>query len=549
MKKTLSLQKLLLISVTSIFCIATIIQGFYLYRTVSNEISENVIQTYSNSIDIYAQSLNGYFDSIERLSSTIKVSDAVESALSTNTTDDFYKQHLANEILTDYLRNLSFSFEGIAGILLLTDNREVYNYANSFGFYEMSRISNQTLLSNLSLENTSGYIGSIANDVVPNSYIENLFMYYEKVYHKEKIIYTLCILVDSNIFSEIVGNNGKVIITSSDKRVYPLLENYDENGYIQKSAVLSNNWKVSNLIPINNINESSANVASKLFFGFILTLVPILIMVIFIVRYFKKHMDKLVKRMSSHRNYKDIVVVTSYIDEINILNTEFDSMCHDMDKLFHEVISEQKEKDRAKYKLLQSQINPHFLYNTLDAINWMALDIEAFSISEMTSNLANLFRYGLNQGNELSDIKNELLHVQAYTEIQKYRFDNRFSFTKDIDETILHLKTINIILQPLVENCLMHAFRSDSDHIDIKIEAFILNQKTVEIIISDNGKGADYNFLNDYLDSPSTTTKGYGVKNIHERIRLYFSNEYGISYLESTIGTKVSVKIPYIKNL
>lgn len=213
---------------------------------------------------------------------------------------------------------------------------------------------------------------------------------------------------------------------------------------------------------------------------------------------------------------------------------------------------EQQLKRRAELRALQAQINPHFLYNTLDSIRWKAESAGAEDISQMTTALATLFRIGLSRGRELILLEQELQHVESYLQIQKLRYGDRLNYTIDLaqDPALLKLYTVKLILQPLVENAIYHGVKESEREGMITITGR-KTENRVELCVTDNGSGIPPERLKmlqaDLARGLSVSGEGYGIFNVNERIRLYFGAEYGLR-LESTYGcgTRAVLSLPCI---
>jgi two-component system sensor histidine kinase YesM len=213
--------------------------------------------------------------------------------------------------------------------------------------------------------------------------------------------------------------------------------------------------------------------------------------------------------------------------------------------LLREVESEQERKREAQFKVLQQQINPHFLYNTLESINALASLNGQKEISRMTINLGKLLRISINGGYEVK-VKDEIRHVKSYLEIQKIRYDNRFSYEVEIDDVLENQPVLKLILQPLVENILIHAF--DQDHSGrIKIRGTISNGHG-QFFIEDNGKGMNNSVLLNLNRPESEIPKregGHGIRNVQERLGLYYGKKYGLMICSSeNKGTTIRISFP-----
>ena len=239
----------------------------------------------------------------------------------------------------------------------------------------------------------------------------------------------------------------------------------------------------------------------------------------------------------------EVNLQNEYKDEIGSLIEGFQKMVMRIRRLIQEVYIEKLIQKEYEMRALQQQINPHFLYNTLSMINFKALEVGENDISKITLALSSFYRTSLNKGKNTCTIKDEINNMKAYMDIQLMMHDYLFDFECEVDENILSCETLNLILQPIVENSIKHGI----DLLDgsrrglIKVYAS-LNDGVVYIMIEDNGVGMDQETMALML---SQNSKGYGMKNVHERIQLYYGQEYGL-HIESVInqGTIITVKIP-----
>ncbi|MED4229081.1 histidine kinase [Neobacillus cucumis] len=193
-----------------------------------------------------------------------------------------------------------------------------------------------------------------------------------------------------------------------------------------------------------------------------------------------------------------------------------------------------KEKE-AELLALQSHINPHFLYNTLNTIFWMAEKLKAKQISKIAINLSKIFKLTLNDGNHITSVKNEMEQVKSYLDIQNIRFDHKIDYTFTIDPEIMEERMIKLMLQPIVENSVYHGLEHQESG-TIMIEGKKQDDGLLFKIL-DTGNGFDMNEVD-------ISNKGYALKNINERLKLYYGKEYGLK-IESEIGkgTTVYLKI------
>ena len=207
-------------------------------------------------------------------------------------------------------------------------------------------------------------------------------------------------------------------------------------------------------------------------------------------------------------------------------------------------------KKEAELNALQQQINPHFLYNTLETIYWMAMSKDEKEIGEMVTALGNFFRKSINKGIEYVTVAEEVKNVQYYVYLQKIRFRERFNVVWDIAEDIKNYRIIKLVLQPIIENAIIHGVESLESGGLIIVKGYTKKGRLFFEVI-DNGKGMSAKKLREFKehinDADSDTGKSVGIKNVHQRIRLYYGKEYGINITSSeNKGTRVVLEMPII---
>ena len=219
-------------------------------------------------------------------------------------------------------------------------------------------------------------------------------------------------------------------------------------------------------------------------------------------------------------------------------------------RLYQSQIHEQmieNQQQQMELKLLANQINPHFLYNTLDLINWIAMDYEAEDIEKIAWNLARFYRLSLNHGQDLISIGEEVEHVQVYVNIQKFHYDDAVHLEAEVPEELKSLACLNIILQPFVENAILHGIGENAEIKQCRIAIRVQRQgEDILFTVRDDGPGMTQQQMEDAVSLNISQIKGgYGIKNINFRIKLCFGEEYGVRY-ESVLGegTTAFILIP-----
>ncbi|MGN7357865.1 cache domain-containing sensor histidine kinase [Paenibacillus sp. SAF-054] len=240
------------------------------------------------------------------------------------------------------------------------------------------------------------------------------------------------------------------------------------------------------------------------------------------------------------------------INEIGQLGRSFNLMTAQIKNLMQEAIDNQESKRKSELMLLQSQINPHFLYNTLDSIIWMGEQQKHEEVVRMTSALAKLFRASITKDKELVPIRVEVEHITNYLLIQKMRYDEQLEYEIDISPDIMHYKTLKILLQPFVENAIYHGVRNKPEPGKITIRGREQDEVVV-FEVEDDGMGMTPEQLESIWtihgkQEKKKTTSGIGIGNVNERVKLFFGNTYGIQIRsEPEEGTIVTITIPRIK--
>ncbi len=215
--------------------------------------------------------------------------------------------------------------------------------------------------------------------------------------------------------------------------------------------------------------------------------------------------------------------------------------------LMDQIVLEQESKRNAEFEVLQAQINPHFLYNTLNSVIRMVESGKKEDAITMITSLAKLFRISISRGRNIISIQEELEHAGHYLTIQKIRYKNKFQFEIQAQEATLQCKTVKLILQPIIENAIYHGIEHMVDDGYIRVTSEVSNGKLL-LQVSDNGAGMRPELLENIRSYRMESKDGWGVgvKNVHDRIQLYYGKEYGLEFIsEVDEGTKVKIWLPY----
>ena len=235
------------------------------------------------------------------------------------------------------------------------------------------------------------------------------------------------------------------------------------------------------------------------------------------------------------------------VREVRILSESFGHMVKKLQDLMGTIKDEQQNLRKTELRALQAQINPHFLYNTLDSISWMTERGKKDEVVEMVNALATLFRISISKGHELIPIRNEIQHAESYLQIQSYRYKNQFSYEFNVEEDCLDYLCNKITLQPIIENAIYHGINGlvDGGRITITVKS---QDDNIVMTVEDNGNGMTDEQIETIMNKDRSDKTGIGIKNVNDRLKIYFGNEYGITiHSELDEGTKVIILMPKVK--
>ena len=377
------------------------------------------------------------------------------------------------------------------------------------------------------------------------------------------------IMKNANITSEglvyLMSENGRMITSSNSSILQKMqkkgiLLNYgaelfmekrkegQKEYYITRQNVDGASWQMILIIPENEYEDQYRFLwlSAALMLG---SMIAVIVLMSYLLSgYYVGRLKKLNVEMTGLEsgNLNANLPITTEEDEIEEIYHNFNGMVQEVQRLMQEHYQLGKEVKMAEVRALQAQINPHFLYNTLDLINWISMDYGAEEIGTLTWNLARFYRLSLNHGKSLISIGEEVEHVEVYVNIENYHFDNAISLEVDVPEELKSYACLNIILQPFVENAIVHgiAEKPDIESCEIRICAR-REEQDIDISVQDDGPGVDVKEMQKETQQDIRTAQhGYGVRNINFRLKLCFGEKYGVTYLESEKGTHVEIKIP-----
>lgn len=354
------------------------------------------------------------------------------------------------------------------------------------------------------------------------------------IYHpQQQLLYSG---LKEELIEEVLNNKNRSFITADGKHYS-----------ISKSRATG--WTVVGVAYVDELLKNSGESTRIYLLSAVLILLAALVIAYILSNEITKPIKKLGNSMKEVEkgNFDNAAIEISGQNEIASLSSSFNIMTTEIKHLMEQNVEEQRQKRKSELRALQAQINPHFLYNTLDSIIWMAEWGKTKEVVLMTSSLAKLLRQSISNQNELVRVEEEVEYTKSYLTIQKMRYKDKLEYDILVDPEVLKEKVPKLLLQPLVENAIYHGIKYKESKGTVLIDGYRTSDEIV-LIVSDDGIGMTKEQLERIFEKRETDTRknGVGVLNVHERIQLYYGKEYGLVFKsEFGRGTSVEIHIPW----
>ncbi|WP_448783818.1 sensor histidine kinase [Blautia sp.] len=396
-------------------------------------------------------------------------------------------------------------------------------------------------------------------------------------------IATVIMSVDQKILSSICGNGSKEdpsvnFILNKEQRVvsYPdedftgnainpqlnIQEFVNVSGYLRNKNVALNQyedadtgWIFYNAYDRDYMLKDLTRTQGTQLGITVLLLVFALALIFYTVRNLDTSVKSVVSGMQEvKKGNLDVVVPVQSFDEIGTIADNFNEMTVKVRELIQEVTEAEENQKNAEIRALEAQINPHFLYNTLDSINWMAIEKEEYEISKMIRNLGVILRYSVNKSNQIVTIRELADWLEKYISLQQMRFNDAFSYKLNIEEETYTEKVYKLLLQPFVENAIIHGFKEIESGGLLQIDIMAAeHEQGIIIIIEDNGAGMPQEMLkcfNNKEEAIKDEGKSIGLHNAFSRMNMYYGEKasWNVSSIEG-MGTVITLRLPSLQDL
>jgi two-component system sensor histidine kinase YesM len=318
-------------------------------------------------------------------------------------------------------------------------------------------------------------------------------------------------------------------------------------GYvIERNEIPVSGWNIYLYRPLTEISSSASSITTLIIMAVILCLAIILIASLLLSKSVVRPLGELIRNIDRiEEGNMTVEAHEETKDEFGLLNKRFKMMMERLNHLVNEIYKSKILQQQYEMKALQAQINPHFLYNSLSLINWKAIMAGQEDISKMAQLLSTFYRTTLNKGKNVIDVKGEWDNTCSYVQIQRMMHSGKFDVILELEEGMAEYQMLNLLLQPLVENAIVHGLDYKTVSGTRMLSVYGREEENELVFtVSDNGCGIPHEVLEHIL---TAGTKGYGIQNVHHRIQLYYGESYGLAF-ESKVGegTRVTLKLPKV---
>lgn len=390
--------------------------------------------------------------------------------------------------------------------------------------YSSSDQLTQMLKRNLTLDGSVSYIINERNAIVASSDKSGTGIY---------------LLDYQTVEDSFMASNGFIERTILDQKIYAGFYNIRQPG-----------WFMVTVLPSSSLLKQSNFIMFQYILMYLAVLVLASVMAHFLARSVSSRISSVIRQMSKVRQGSPVPMESPvYHDEIGDLVDTYNYMTRKIQQLMDEQMKAAEELRIAEFNSLQAQINPHFLYNTMDMINWMALQGQTSEISSAVQSLSRFYKLTLSRKKSISTIGEEEEHVSIYLKIQNMRYHDNISFISDIPDELTDYQIPKLTLQPVIENCVLHGILEKDTKAGTIVLTGWMEQEDIVLLISDDGVGIPPEKLSTIISGNSAGSSSGGtniaVYNTHQRLQILYGRAYGLTYTSRQgQGTEVQIRIP-----
>lgn len=560
---------LLVLLLTSFIFISTLffaLRGLYSNALV-NEFEDKqsvTLKHISSNIEQFAQNIRG-------LARNTMTDWYIINLVSEYDSDD--TSYETNEFINDMhaaLNGIAYSQLFVASADILIPEMGLSRYLLN-SVYSIENYPDKILVDQLFTRKFPGWIATRRAMLPVDTGVSAVFSYVQPLYYD--LFSTTCIgylvlnineMALSSIINEydtipdtslLVVDERGVIITSNNKTIvgkyiqdtkygeFYLTGSYPENFLVSEEFLATEGWSCFSISDYDSVIAPVRRLDRIFFLGLLVVFSIMLFILVMVMRKVSRPIRDMatnVRELNTAGEYLSVDFAPVNISELMVLQFQFKLLLNRINYLIKDIRQKEETKKKMEYDLLQEQINPHFIYNTLDTINWMALSKGQPIIGEAVRNLGNFLRLSLNKGKTSFTVQDELSLANSYMMIQKMRTRDKIQFTEVVEESIKQYSMVKIVLQPFLENSIIHGLKGGAGCITLTASE---KEKSIEFLIQDNGCGINPELVRELNDIKSDA--GHGIKNTMRRLHLYYEGRASVVIKsESGHGTLVIIDVP-----
>ena len=539
---------------------------------------------------LYSNALVNEFEdkqsvTLKHISSNIEQFAQNIRGLARNTMTDWYIINLVSEYDSDdtsyetneFINDMHAALNGIAYSQLFVASADILIPEMGLSRYLLNSVysienyPDKILVDQLFTRKFPGWIATRRAMLPVDTGVSAVFSYVQPLYYD--LFSTTCIgylvlnineMALSSIINEydtipdtslLVVDERGVIITSNNKTIvgkyiqdtkygeFYLTGSYPENFLVSEEFLATEGWSCFSISDYDSVIAPVRRLDRIFFLGLLVVFSIMLFILVMVMRKVSRPIRDMatnVRELNTAEEYLSVDFAPVNISELMVLQFQFKLLLNRINYLIKDIRQKEETKKKMEYDLLQEQINPHFIYNTLDTINWMALSKGQPIIGEAVRNLGNFLRLSLNKGKTSFTVQDELSLANSYMMIQKMRTRDKIQFTEVVEESIKQYSMVKIVLQPFLENSIIHGLKGGAGCITLTASE---KEESIEFLIQDNGCGINPELVRELNDIKSDA--GHGIKNTMRRLHLYYEGRASVVIKsEPGHGTLVIIDVP-----
>ncbi|GBG08596.1 two-component sensor histidine kinase [Paenibacillus agaridevorans] len=572
-----TIQGKMFIAFSIMICLAIIPISYITYKNASSVIEENATIFISDSIRRADEKLRSTMEEADQVAKVIVTRDMVAQSLLSDTAAPSYEWFQEKKQVEDYIASMAAYKSYIQRISVMGFNGKLFqngfsriNQTKLQGLIEKGELreNRRHVLFDASTENSMLLVRPLltGGKSIGLGVIEFHPDFMKRVFEIQPLKGSVIGVVDGrgqiiyhsgsneNVISDLSAVMGDMNKGTGSEAAGRLKEVNGETYLTVQIASDLTGWTTIGMVPTSELLREVEQIRKQLILITVLVLLAVHVISIVLSKQITKNLKRLhntMKRVGEGQLKARPRIDTQ--DEVGQLSEMFTTMMTNVQELMEETEERGRQKREAEYRALQSQINPHFLYNTLNTINYLSKIQQVPNIGEISAALVELMRFAVDQKRDLIPIREELELLKRYLSIQRYRFMDRITVSIDAEEATLDCLIPKFVLQPIVENALLHGFGASSERAGrITIKSYCREGSDMTIDVTDNGAGISEEQLEALLRHESERHAregtGIGISNVKDRIRLAFGEQYGLSIVSVPgILTTVELQLPQCK--